>query len=55
MTVCVLLLDNDITEGKSVVSITKEDENQVSTNDLTKLLGNENLPLIHINETFKTS
>ena len=49
MTACVLLLDIDITEAKSVISITKEDENQVATNDLTKSLGNENFPLVDIN------
>ena len=49
MTACVLLLNNDITEAKSVISITKDDENQVATNDLTKSLGNENLPIIDIN------
>ena len=48
VTACVLLLDNDITEAKSVISITKDDENQVATNDLTKSLGNENFPLVDI-------
>ena len=48
MTACVLLLDNEITEAKSVISITKDDENQVATNDLTKSLGNENFPLVDL-------
>ena len=48
VTACVLLLDNDITDAKSVISIAKDDENQVATNDLTKSLGNENFPLIDI-------
>ena len=49
MTACVLFFDNDITEAKSVVSITIADENQVATNDLTKSLGNMNFPIIDIN------